>query len=305
MLDENELDIQLSPNYSPGRQGCGVENITFHHCVGSAASAVSKFASSASQTSSHFVVAPDKVYCCVDTDNTAWTNGNWDSNIRSVTIEHEGNWQWGFRDEGVIEQSARLVAWLRVLYPNASPNRHRDVASTACCCDLPVEEIWDRASNILNPVAPPPAPIPVPPPANQIKLTDINNQTLTTNKKTNLYDLNTLGVVKAVDKGVNVLISATATVNGELYYLTEYSYSKGINNGFKAADFKVEPEPIPVPPNIVVLPVEPPAAPPPVYNPTTPPKPVEPPVNAPTSNLWDSIMQLFGVVVDWLKTWHK
>lgn len=169
MLNENELINKVSPNYTPGRAGTPVRHITFHHVVGSAESAISKFQSSASETSAHFVVGHDKVYCCVNTDDTAWTNGNWASNLESVTIEHEGDWRNGFRDDRVIAQSVKLVAWLRSLYPNATPLRHRDISATACPGDLPVEEIWNKAFNVLNPPAPtpppPPAPIPTPIPA--------------------------------------------------------------------------------------------------------------------------------------------
>lgn len=58
-----------------------------------------------------------------------------------------------------------------------------------------------------------------------------------------------------------------------------------------------------------ITPVVPPVIPePPVVpeNPTTDTPPaVEPPINAPTSNLWDSIMQLFSVIVGWLKSWKR
>lgn len=266
MLQENELDVRLSPNYSPGRQGTPVRRIAFHHCVGTAESAVAKFANSASQTSSHFVVAPNKVYCCVDTDNTAWTNGNWGSNLESVTIEHAGTWLNGFRDEGVINQSARLVAWLRTLYPDATPIRHRNVAQTACPGDLPVEEIWNKATEILNPPKPP---APAVPPATPIQINDIQNRIVITNKDANLWDLNfnswaEAKSVKVIPKGTEVEISAIAKHPlGSSYYMTEYSFSKGIKNGINVADCtdKV----VVVPP--VVPPVDPPVVPPPIITP--------------------------------------
>lgn len=275
MLNENELDVRLSPNYSQGRQGTPVRYVTFHHAVGSAESAVSKFSNSASQTSSHFVVAPNKVYCCVDTDNTAWTNGNWGSNLECVTIEHAGNWQGGFRDEGVINQSARLVAWLRTLYPGIGYNRHREISSTACPCDLPVEEIWNKATEILNPPAPVPAPAP---PATPIQITDIQNRTVVTNKDANLWDLNfntwaEAKSVKVIPNGTKVEISAIAKHPlGSSYYMTEYSFAKGIKNGINVADcseIAIDPP----------KPVEPPVSPP--IAPESPPESPQPPVTPP------------------------
>jgi len=264
---EPQLDVQLSPNYSEGRQGNPVRHIAFHHVVGSASSAVSKFLNAGSQTSAHFVVAPDKIYCCVDTDNTAWTNGNWGSNLESVTIEHEGDWRNGFRDENVIKNSARLVAWLRTLYPNVTPIRHRDVASTACPGDLPVEEIWNRATAILNPPAP--APVPVPP-ATSIQITDIQNRIVVTNKDTNVWDLNfntwaEAKSVKVIPKGTDVEISAIAKHPlGSSYYMTEYSFAKGIKNGLNVADCSEKP-PVVTPPEVKPPVVVPPVVTPPTY----------------------------------------
>lgn len=253
MADQPSLDIQLSPNYTEGRFGTPVRRIAFHHVVGTAASAVSKFKNSASQTSSHFVVASNKIYCCVDTDNTAWTNGNWDSNLESVTIEHEGDWRFGFRDDGVINQSAILVAWLRTLYPNATPIRHRDVFSTACPGDLPVEEIWNRATQILNPPKPP---APITPPAAKLTINDVQNRLVVTTRDASLWDLSFTSwdqakSIKTLPKGTELEISAIATHPlGGQYYLTEYSYAKGINNGVNVKDCteKIVEPPAPIDP---------------------------------------------------------
>lgn len=165
ILKEEELVNHASPNYTPSRSGQPVRHITFHHVVGPASSALARFDNPSQQVSAHFVVGHDVIYCCVNTDDTAWCNGNWQSNLESVTIEHEGDWRNGFRDDRVINNSARLVAWLRTLYPSATPNRHRDIIATACPGDLPVEEIWTKASAILNPPAPKPVPVPAPAPA--------------------------------------------------------------------------------------------------------------------------------------------
>lgn len=252
-----------SNNFMLGRQGRTVRNFTYHHVVGTAESAVSRFQQPV-QVSSHFIVGPNVIYVMVDTDNTAFTNGNWESNLQSVTIEHAGTWLNGFRDEAVINNSAKLTAWLRTLYPNATPNRHRDVSSTACPGELPVEEIWNRASNILNPPAPAPPPPVVPAP--KIVVVDVQNKIVVTNKDANLWDLNftsfpTAKSLKTIPKGTEVEISATARHPlGTTYYLTEYSFSKGIMNGINVKDCtdKV----------VVIPPVIPPVVPP-----TEPPKP--------------------------------
>jgi N-acetylmuramoyl-L-alanine amidase CwlA len=243
--------------------------------VGTASSALSKFLNPANESSAHFVVDTDKIYCLVDTDNTAYTNANWASNLESVTIEHAGDWRNGYRNEGVINQSAILVAWLRSLYPNATPQRHREVAATACPGDLPVEEIWNKATAILNPPKPAPAPVP---PATPIQITDIANRVVVTKKDANLWDLNfntwaEAKSVKVIPKGTEVEISAVAKHPlGSSYYMTEYSFSKGIKNGINVVDCEEKP-PVVEPP-IVVPPVDPPVTP-----------PIEPPVE-PTYPNW-------------------
>jgi len=161
-MNQPPLDIRISPNKTYGRQGTPVRKITFHHTVASALSAVQRFLNPSSGTSAHFIVTPSKIYCCVDTDDTAWTNGKWASNLESVTIEHEGDWRFGYYNQGVIDQSAILVAWLRSLYPEATPNRHREIVATACPGDLPVELIWNKATEILYPPLPVPVVVPEP-----------------------------------------------------------------------------------------------------------------------------------------------
>lgn len=254
-------------NFMYGRQGTPVRKIAFHHVVGSAASAVSKFQQPV-QVSAHFVVASDRIYCMVDTDNTAYCNGNWSSNLESVTIEHEGTWLNGFRDEGVIANSAQLVAWLRSLYPAATPIRHRDVMATACPGDLPVEEIWDRASQILNP----PAPVLVDTRPEWLKNRRTNPAIKYANKgNVQLWNLDNPSVpaddrLFAVNQQFN--IGSVTNVGGRDYFITAYSTDKNVAAGFRFEDLSdteytvpeqppviVNPEPAPQPPVVVEPPV--------------------------------------------------
>lgn len=272
------LTVVLSPNYSQGRQGKRINFITFHHTAATAISAVQKFSNPASQTSAHFVVGETEIWCCVDTDDTAWTNGNWNSNLECVTIEHHGDWRFGYRNEKVIENSAKLVAWLRSLYPGVSYNRHNQVAQTVCPGDLPVEEIWNKATALLTPE---------PPKSAKLTVTDIVNKIVVTKKDTNLWDLSftkwaDAKSIKVIPKGTELEVSATALHElGGLYYLTEYSFSKGINNGINVVD--CEDKPTPVPP--------------------TPPLPPTPPTPDPYPNwfvqfwikLWEAIKNILGI----------
>ncbi len=261
-----------STNYSVGRNA-PIRYITFHHVVGSDDSAISRFQTANIGVSAHFVVGDTKITNMVALENTAWTNANWASNNECITIEHEGDWRNGYRNQAVIDNSAKLVAWLRSVYPNIGFNRHRQVSlsGTVCPADLPVEEIWNKATELLKP----PAPVVVTPPAASLKVTDVQNKIVVTTKATNLWDLTFTSwsgarSVKTLAKGTEIEVSATAKHPlGGTYYLTEYSYSKGIMNGINVVDCtdKIVVIPPVIPP--VVPPVTPPVEPPVV----TPPEP--------------------------------
>ena len=127
-------------NYDKGRQGNAVDRITVHHTAGMDVSLKALYENPARQGSSHFFVHPDKIEQYVDTNDTAWTNGNYSSNLRAVTIETRGNWQNGYYDQKTLDNLRRLFTELRKLYPNARLTYHKDEAlptkATACPCDL-------------------------------------------------------------------------------------------------------------------------------------------------------------------------
>lgn len=245
-----------SPSYTPGRQGTPVRHITFHHAVGSAESAVARFQNVAQQVSSHFIVSPTQIYCMVDTDDTAYTNGVWASNLESVTIEHAGDWRNGFRDDNVIARSAILVAWLRTLYPDATFNRHRDVYPTQCCGDLPVEEIWAKAGQIINPPAPaqPEWLVNRTPLAIKKYVQHDNTQLWSLTNTNNVADSRVFKTNDAID------IGSQTTVGTQKYFITAYSTSKNVAAGYKAEDLAD----IPYTPPVVVTPPKPPVVIPPV-----------------------------------------
>lgn len=142
-------------NFTVGRPGASRDGRnSFHHVVGSAESAVLVFNNPTRGASSHFIVTdqPGVIFQCVSLDNTAWTDGNWESNIRSVTVEHHGDWRNGYDNPTVRENAAMLAAWLRDNGFVNHPIRHRQVSTvgTQCPADLPVESIWNRATDIIN-----------------------------------------------------------------------------------------------------------------------------------------------------------
>ena len=290
-------------NYTVGRYGTPVRYITFHHAVGSMESVANAWANPGRNGSSHFVVGERGAWQFVDTDDTAWCNGNWNSNLECISIEHEGDWRFGYYNAGCIEESAQLIAWLRQTHPSIiGYNIHRDVSlsPTVCPGDLTYAQIWNRSSEILNPTPiPTPEPVvPAPTPVAGVQITDIANRTVVTNKDCNLWDLSftkwdEAKSVKTIPKGTQIEVSATAKHGlGGIYYLSEYSYSKGIMNGINSADVD----------EIAVKPVDPPV----VVDPPTPTpepeKPVEPPTVPENPNLDEEnntlLKQILAIVTE-------
>ena len=104
-----------SSNYTVGRSGRKIEYIAIHHMAGilSAKQCGNIFAKAGRGGSSHYGIGKDgEVGLYVDEANTAWTNSNWDSNCKSVTIETsncEVGGEWKVSDK-VLSKLIELVA---------------------------------------------------------------------------------------------------------------------------------------------------------------------------------------------------
>ena len=102
-------------NYTKGRSGRKIEKITIHHMAGvlSAEGCGNIFKQVGRGGSSHYGIGNDgKIACYVEEENTAWTNSNWDSNCKSVTIETSnsktgGNWEVS---DNALNSLIKLVA---------------------------------------------------------------------------------------------------------------------------------------------------------------------------------------------------
>ncbi len=244
-------------NYTRGRVGGRNGQHTFHHVVGSADSAAAVFQNPSRQASATYIVTatPGVVYQAVSEGDTSWADGNLASNRRAITVEHHGDWRNGYRNETVLQNAAQLVAWLRDRGIINHYRRHREVSSvyTLCSADLPVDEIWNRATAIINA-----SNAPVTPPQTRAELVweKLGKPVeYVFNKNTKLWNFNqtTWGGfgngVAAFNKGDRVTIYGKVTNKtlGSTYLLTEYSYTKGITNGFSTADVDVYVAPAPVP----------------------------------------------------------
>lgn len=241
-------------NYTPGRS-LPISRITFHHIVGDANGALARFEDTSDGVSSNYVIGSNgATFQCVADNDTPHTDANWDSNQRAITIEHAGGHPAVPYTAQMYEASARLVAYLINHYGISDFKRHRDVSRTPTACPdgLDVESIIARARQIIEEAnRPVPAPVPKP----NLAITDIPNKKVRLIRDCNLWnlDFNSYPEAKAVKgypAGTIIDVSATAKHPlGSTYYLSEYSFNKGIHNGFNVKDCEdyVEPKPTPAP----------------------------------------------------------
>lgn len=249
-----------SNNFTRGRERA-IRFITVHHSAGWEDTLRYLWQNPARNGSSHFWVGnkPNQIEQYVDTADTAWTNGNWNSNSESITIETRGDWRNGYSDAQTLKNLEDLFVMLRKAYPNVGLTFHQDVTSTSTLCPADLKhkgyarQAWDRATARLNA----PAPTPTPTPA-KVTYRIITPKRVILNKATNLWDFNFSDWSKAVSKGsypkghiVDVVAIAKNSLGGE-YYMTAYSFNNGsvrATNGFnvKDADDYVPPAPTPVP----------------------------------------------------------
>ena len=128
-------------NYTVGRSGRKIEAITIHHMAGrlSAKQCGSIFQTVGRCGSSHYGVGVGgEIACYVGEENTAWTNSNWDSNCKSVTIETSDNDSTWYVNDTTLNSLIKLVAdiarrnSLGILVKGKNITWHSMFASTDC-----------------------------------------------------------------------------------------------------------------------------------------------------------------------------
>lgn len=151
-------------NYTKGRSGRSIEAITIHHMAGvlSAEQCGRIFQTVGRYGSSHYGIGNDgRIASYVDEEDTAWTNSDWDSNCKSVTIETSnsqagGNWPVS---DSALNSLIKLVAdianrrELGTLVPGKNLTWHSMFASTDCPGDYlrsKMQYIADEANKINN-----------------------------------------------------------------------------------------------------------------------------------------------------------
>lgn len=229
----------------------------------------------AGNKSVNYVLSDNKITLCVNPDNVAWASQGGNPTTISVetqpTLNAEGYKKWGW----LLDQLEQRYGKSLPLY------KHSYWFSTACPGTIDLNRIrseanlWKSGQYEPKPPAPtpvPPTPTPPPPQPNVvIKVTDIVNKKVRTVRDCSLWDLRftkyaDAKTVKLFAAGEEIEVSAVAEHPlGSKYYLTEYSYAKGIQNGINVKDCEdivvptppptPGPEPTPVPPEPIPTPV--------------------------------------------------
>ena len=149
-------------NYTKGRSGRNIEAITIHHMAGRlTAEACGRIFQTVGRCgSSHYGIGYDgKIAQYVDEADTAWTNSNWDSNCKSVTIETSDNDTSWYVNDTTLNSLIKLVAdiakrrGLGTLVPGKNLTWHSMFTSTDCPGDYlrsKMQYIADEANKINN-----------------------------------------------------------------------------------------------------------------------------------------------------------
>lgn len=248
-----------SSNFTRGRNR-PIKYITIHHSAGWEQTLRYLWGDPNRNASSHFWVGNGHVEQYVDTDDTAWTNGNFASNSESITIEVRGDWR-GYYDQATLNKLEELLRVLRKNYPTAGITYHQDVSSvyTLCPADLKhkgyARRVWD---NVTAWLAPKPTPTPTPAPA--LTYRPITPKRVKLIRTANLWNFNfsSWAQAKAVGEAyqaghlVDVVAIGRNSLGGE-YYMTSYSYNGGnvrATNGFNTKDCEDYVPAITLPPTI-------------------------------------------------------
>lgn len=125
--------------------------ITFHHIVGDAQAAISRFKDPSQKASATFVISSKgEIYQCVPLNRRPFSDGVTASNTATASIEHAGGHPSVPYSSAMYRASESLVAWLIQTYKITDFKRHRDLKATACPGDLDVERIIKNAKILIG-----------------------------------------------------------------------------------------------------------------------------------------------------------
>lgn len=267
-------------NYTVGREGRQPKYFTVHHMAALNDTLRYLWGNPDRNGSSHIGAFNGYAEQYVDTADTAWCNGNWNSNLDSISCETRGDWRNGYYDQATLDTLTEVMYQCLKLYPDLQITYHMDVSSTVTLCpaDLKYQgyaaNCWQNAKNRIqveqtaaNPITP-------------VNLRiDIPDKKVILIRDTNLWDMSFTSfanakAIAALPKGTVIDVAGVYDhpLSNSDYYLSSYSWNKGLNNGINRADCEDYVAPVVVEP----IPVEPTTPPTGDSVGTLPPLPVDP-----------------------------
>jgi len=137
-------------NFTVGRPGGSDGRLTDHHIVGRLSAADVTFQNPSRIASANFGVGPTEIHQYVRIEDTPYSDGNWASNVATISIEHEGGFTGVPYDDRMYELAAWLTAWLRENYGRKYHIDHRQISATACPGGLDTNRIWARSEELIK-----------------------------------------------------------------------------------------------------------------------------------------------------------
>lgn len=142
-------------NFEKGRKGKKPQHIIVHWIVGTLKSADATFQNPNRIASAHFGVGPNAIHQYVADGDTAYHAGDYNTNLESFGIEHEGGPELPIA-EAVYENSAKLIAHLSETYDipldRTHIKGHKEVSKrgTQCPGTLDIDKLISMAKGKLE-----------------------------------------------------------------------------------------------------------------------------------------------------------
>lgn len=238
--------VRISPNSNNPRNHA-IDTITIHHTAGviSVETLGEIFANPGRQASSNYGIGSDgRIAMFVEEQNRSWCSSSWENDNRAITIEvsnsqNGGNWPISdYVLSRLIELCVDICKRNGIKRLNFTGNTsgnltmHKWFASTDCpgpYLESLFPYIAEEVNKQLEPI--------------ELKYEEIPRKSVRLKIDTNLWNLHfgkwdNAECVKSFTAGTqidNIVAIATHPL-GSKYYITEYSYSNHIDNGFNVAD---------------------------------------------------------------------
>lgn len=260
----------------------------------------------------NYVASDKKLTYCISPDNVAWTSSA--GNPTTIGVECSPH----FTDE-----LYKKLGWLHDQLEGRYGKRlsiyvHFEWQPGTACSPIVKNRIRHEADlwKSGHYDAPKPAPVPVPapnptpptPPSVTLQIADIQNKKVRLIRNANLWDLAfktypEAKAVKTLPAGTIIEVSATAKhPTGSTYYLSEYSYSRGVGNGINVKDCEDYTDPVAPPKDTSVI--QPPKDAPINEAPVITPKPTPVPIPLPSKDdEQDKRLNAIEAFIAFIKSW--